>query len=85
MPKSKAGENPSQRPTGRIFLANVGANRSHPVQSPLFSDGTFELVPIPEGKEFQFPPVPCYADIPCFNRDASAQGRRPRLYKPKAR
>ena len=71
MPKDKAGENPGQRPIGRIFLANVGANRSHPVQSPLFSDGTFELVPIPEGKEFQFPPVPCYADIPCFNRDAS--------------
>ncbi len=79
MPKGKAGENPGQRPTGRIFLANVGANRSHPVQSPLFPDGTFELVPIPEGKEFQFPPVPRYADIPCFNRDASREfaDRRP--------
>jgi len=30
------------------FLANVGVNSSHPVQSPLNDDGTFELVPIPE-------------------------------------
>lgn len=30
------------------FLANVGVNASHPVSSPLFDDGTFELIPIPE-------------------------------------
>ena len=34
----------------RVFLANVGANSSHsPLFSPLFEDGTFEFLPIPEG------------------------------------
>ena len=34
----------------RIFLANVAANSSHRgLCSPLFADGTFELLPIPEG------------------------------------
>lgn len=32
----------------RIYLANIGANSSHPYASPLFEDGTFELLPIPE-------------------------------------
>ncbi len=31
-----------------IFLANVGANSSHRFLSPLFDDGTFELITIPE-------------------------------------
>ena len=36
-------------PAGRVFLANVGANASHaPVVSPLYPDGTFDLIPIPE-------------------------------------
>jgi hypothetical protein len=30
------------------FLANVGANASHRVRSPLFADGSFVLYPIPE-------------------------------------
>ena len=54
-------------PGGRIFLANVGANRSHAVQSPLFPDGTFELVPIPERDAFQAEPAPRYGDLRCFN------------------
>ena len=34
----------------RVFLANVGANSSHRrLFSPLFEDGTFEFLPIPEG------------------------------------
>ena len=34
----------------RVFLANVGANSSHRhLFSPLFDDGTFEFLPIPEG------------------------------------
>ena len=34
----------------RIYLANIGANSSHrQIVSPLFPDGTFELLPIPEG------------------------------------
>ena len=32
----------------RIYLANVGANSSHPFASPLFDDGTFEFLPIPD-------------------------------------
>ena len=31
---------------GRVFLVNVGANAAHPYASPLFDDGTFELLPI---------------------------------------
>ena len=34
----------------RIYLANVGANASHPFASPLFGDGVFEFLPIPEGE-----------------------------------
>ncbi len=34
----------------RIYLVNVGANSSHnQLFSPLFEDGTFEFLPIPEG------------------------------------
>ena len=33
----------------RIYLANVGSNSSHGAFSPIFDDGTFEFVPIPEG------------------------------------
>ncbi|HLC29151.1 MAG TPA: hypothetical protein VJM51_00025 [Dehalococcoidia bacterium] len=32
----------------RVYLINIGANASHPLKSPLFADGTFELLPIPE-------------------------------------
>ena len=35
----------------RIYLVNVGANASHGrLFSPLFHDGTFEFLPIPEGE-----------------------------------
>ena len=34
--------------TPRTYLANIGANSSHPYASPLFEDGAFELLPIPE-------------------------------------
>ena len=33
-------------PSGRIFIINVGANKKHRQQSPLFDDGRFEFVPI---------------------------------------
>lgn len=39
------------------FLANVGVNASHPVCSPLYADGTFELVPIPEAVPWRAPMV----------------------------
>lgn len=47
-------DSPTIRPSStdngmRIYLANVGANSSHgQLVSPLFEDGTFELLPIPE-------------------------------------
>jgi hypothetical protein len=47
----KAEYNPFESreiPLGHIFIINVGANTSHKPQSPLFDDGRFEFVPIPE-------------------------------------
>jgi len=38
-----------------VFLANVGVNASHPVSSPLRTDGSFDLVPIPEAIAWQPP------------------------------
>lgn len=32
----------------RVYLANVGSNASHGFASPLFEDGSFEFIPIPE-------------------------------------
>ncbi|MDA0771081.1 MAG: hypothetical protein BZY79_00765 [SAR202 cluster bacterium Casp-Chloro-G4] len=37
--------------SGRIFLANVGANASHSFDSPIFDDGTFEFITIPEDQD----------------------------------
>lgn len=59
-----------------IFLANVGVNCAHGLYSPLFDDGTFEFVPIPEGghrKEVRataLPPLPTYADLRCYREGA---------------
>src|ERR1700752_1181419 len=39
------------------FLANVGVNASHSVNSPLRADGTFELLPIPETVPWRPPMV----------------------------
>ena len=36
----------------RIFIINVGVNASHgSLRSPIFSDGTFEFLPIPESRD----------------------------------
>ncbi len=45
-----------------IFLANVGVNSAHAARSPLFDDGTFELLPIPERQPWR-PPMLRLADI----------------------
>ena len=37
------------------FLANVGVNAAHRVESPLFEDGTFVLYPIPEHQAWANP------------------------------
>ena len=46
----KSEHNPfdSIPPSGRIFIINVGANTTSPLQSPVFDDGRFEFVPISE-------------------------------------
>jgi hypothetical protein len=44
------------------FLANVGVNAGHAARSPLFSDGTFQLVPIPERQRWR-PPMLRVRDI----------------------
>ena len=44
------------------FLANVGVNASHAVNSPLRADGTFELVPIPERVPWRPPMVRGWRD-----------------------
>jgi len=38
--------------TRRIFIINVGVNASHgSLRSPIFGDGTFEFLPIPESRD----------------------------------
>ena len=52
---------------GRIFLANVGANASHRFSSPLFSDDTFEFIPIPEDQDLPEPHAVRYRDLKSYN------------------
>lgn len=49
----------------RAFLINVGVNASHgDLRSPLYDDGTFTFVPIPEGPQYgAFDCLPRYRDI----------------------
>jgi hypothetical protein len=64
----KAEHNPfEQIPPGRIFIINVGANTRSPLQSPLFDDGRFELVPIPESNSQGSDNLLAYADLRQFN------------------
>jgi hypothetical protein len=60
----KAGYNPFKKiPNGHIFIINVGANSSSPLQSPLFDNDKFEFVPIPGNFNERF----TYADLRQFN------------------
>jgi hypothetical protein len=53
-----------------VFLANVGVNSSHRLKSPLFGDGSFEFIPIPEERALNGPLVlPTYGDLRCYNTD----------------
>lgn len=45
------------------FLANVGVNASHAARSPLFEDGSFKLLPIPEAGGWS-PPMVRLGDRP---------------------
>ena len=57
---------PAPTPTAAkpsIFLANVGANSSHRFLSPLFDDGTFEFITIPEEPFAEGPHSVRYRDL----------------------
>ena len=47
----------------RIFLANVGANASHRFAGPIFEDGTFEFLPIPETPDLSSSIATRYRDL----------------------
>lgn len=57
---------------GKIFIINVGVNASHgKLQSPLFEDGSFEFIPIPETTKQTHscpdcPLLPRYCDLKAF-------------------
>ena len=53
--------------SGRIFLANVGANASHPFRSPIFADGTFEVLPIPEEGNLPGDSLVRFGELRSFN------------------
>ena len=38
--------------SGKIYVVNVGTNASHLFCSPIFEDGTFEFIPIPEAVSY---------------------------------
>jgi hypothetical protein len=46
-----------------VFLANVGVNAGHTARSPLFEDGSFRLLPIPECMKWR-PPMLRFRDLP---------------------
>src|SRR5258708_21200497 len=52
-----------------VFLANVGVNASHTARSPLFPDGRFTLIPIPERIRWR-PPMLRLRDLPELAREA---------------
>ncbi len=54
--------------SARIFLANVGVNASHRFASPLFGDGTFEFITIPETPpDISGEHIVQYCDLKSFN------------------
>jgi len=57
---------------GNVFIINVGVNASHgQLRGPIFADGTFEFIPIPEqGRRRSCPEcetLPRYCDLESFN------------------
>jgi hypothetical protein len=53
------------------FLANVGANSSHAARSPIFEDGSFLLLPIPERDPWS-PPMLRLGDVADLEAHAPA-------------
>jgi hypothetical protein len=46
-----------------VYIANVGVNAAHSARSPLFPDGSFRLLPIPERMRWR-PPMLRFKDLP---------------------
>ena len=57
------------------YLANVGVNAGHAARSPLFDDGTFALLPIPEMQTWR-PPMLRLGDIAALASHAPESWRR---------
>jgi Nucleotide modification associated domain 3 len=57
------------------FVANVGANSAHAARSPVFEDGAFHLLPIPEPHPWR-PPMVRLGDLPTLAAYAPASWRR---------
>ncbi len=55
--------------SSQIFIANVGVNTSYGLMSPILEDGSFEFIPIKEGKTIIGPNILIYEDLKCFNSD----------------
>jgi hypothetical protein len=53
------------------FLANVGVNSNHAARSPLFADGRFLMLPVPEKASWS-PPMLRLGDVPGFAAHAPA-------------
>ena len=58
-----------------VFLANVGVNASHAARSPLFADGTFALIPIPEEQPWRSPMLRL-SDLPHLEPHAPRSWRK---------
>ncbi len=52
-----------------VFLANIGVNAGHSARSPLFPDGSFVVVPIPEREPWR-PPMLRLRDLPGVHEHA---------------
>ena len=54
--------------SSNIFLVTVGVNSRHgTIKSPIFEDGTFELMPRPEERSLWAPTLPAYPKMTAFN------------------
>ncbi len=70
---------------GRIFLVNVGVNARHgAARSPLFADGSFEWVPIPEDPRFDGPHSLQYRDLPRWTGPGTLAGFVPQPWTQRA-
>ena len=52
---------------GRTYLINVSANASHRFAGPVFPDGSFEFLPIPETPDIPPPHAVRYRDLRSYN------------------